>query len=334
MNGWKPLLAFSVAILFVPLAAANHTQPIEGNPDDPIVFDHKVGNEWWVEVKVTAHAVDYVYARSEKGTYKQLTLRSWGNWAGSFHIPPGERVQFMAGQSGGMSDVYNQHSCFFTHPAGVEQCDRGSTDPTRHTFRDPSGNRWWEQVYVDSNRPVNQVFLSVDSVNGPKFYPMTKRSWGAWATSVEVPQGYTVQFFANDGAKGGESACYRWVQATVTDCPPSYGPNPIAPFMARFDHKAGNEWWIEVAVGPVEPGRVEPAKVFARDEGGPWVPLTMRSWGNWAASFHIEQGHDVQFMAVYNNDSEAQRTSCWFTHPGGISTHDGNQICRNVEANN
>jgi hypothetical protein len=330
------LLAALIALLtLLPTAVtAHHPQTMDDNGSPAtIAFDHRGGNAWWVEVNVTTSAdpPHWVYARAEKGTFQPLTLRSWGNWAGSFNVPAGQRVQFYAAREhpSGRFDEWKQHSCFFTHPAGVEQCDPGSTDPSTFAFRAPGGNANWEQVYVDSNRPVKTVWMTVDDVQNAPSFSLTKRSWGAWATAANVPQGSTVRFAATNGAEGDRSICYRWTQATPTDCAPTYGPTPIAPFMTRFDHKGGNEWWVEVKIGPMDPN-----SVVARDDGGPWTPLTMRSWGNWAGSFHIEPGHKVQFRANFVETSQSVTTttsydSCWFTHPQGLSP-DGAQICGNT----
>ena len=73
-------------------------------------FDHKGGNEWWVEVRFTK-PTDWesdpsfvVWARNERSAdWHRLELKPWGVYAGSFHIPPGERVQFAAGRAGSMS---------------------------------------------------------------------------------------------------------------------------------------------------------------------------------------------------------------------------------------
>ncbi len=80
-----------------------------------------------------------------------------------------------------------------------------------------------------------------------------------------------------------------------------------------FDHKTGNEWWVEVILKG--PSASSVTRVEAKDDGGPWVPLTFHHWGAWGKSFHIEPGHRVQFRAVW---SDATVTSCWFTHPAGL----------------
>lgn len=312
---------------------ADHRQPHYGtgaaSDSDWIVFDHKAGNEWWVEVKVT-QSYDYVsgvYARSETGSWQQLTLRSWGNWAASFHIPPGERVQFQAYRAGGMSDAWRQTSCYFTHPAGVEQCDAGSTGPFTATFRNPSGNAGWFQVFVDANRPVQGGYVVVDSVNGGTYVPLKKQGSGAWGASVKAPQGTVLRAIVSDGTTSVKSyPCWMWTTAASTDqCTPDYGPGQPGPWATRFDHKGGNEWWVEVQVGPVQP-----SVVWARDDGGQWVNLSLRDWGNWAGSFHIEPGHKVQFQAMFPGSGNLY-TSCTFTHPAGLAPN-GNQICENLES--
>jgi hypothetical protein len=81
-----------------------------------------------------------------------------------------------------------------------------------------------------------------------------------------------------------------------------------------FDHKTGNEWWVEVVLSGGASGSVSGVQVM--DTGGPWVPLTKREWGAWAASFHIEPGHQVRFRATWSGGDTVD--SCWFDHPSGV----------------
>src|SRR5688572_1405917 len=53
-----------------------------------------------------------------------------------------------------------------------------------------------------------------------------------------------------------------------------------------FDHKAGNEWWVETTLAGADAATV--SKVEAMDSNGPWTLLPKQSWGAYAASFHIE----------------------------------------------
>lgn len=314
---WVIVATVLVCAAAMPLASADHA-PAES--PIPIAFDHRGGNEWWVEVRVTTtDEVSGVFARTESGTYKALTLRSWGNWAGSIHVPPGERVQFQAYRAGGMSDAWRVSSCYFTHPAGEEQCGDA---PNRFaaSFR-PSGNEWWEQVYVDANMPVGSVTLVRYTFEGEKWSPLTLRSWGAWAGSYHAPAGTIVKFVATAGEESVESSCYRWPDRTVVACP--YEEPPSGRGAQTYDHKTGNEWWVEVRVGPETPLRVQ-----AQDEGGQWVELAWRSWGAWAGSFHIEPGNKVRFQALFEGDTLWDQ-SCWFTHPQGLSPQ-GTQTCQSV----
>ena len=317
------LAAMLAAVAALPAAAADHPQAIDASTT--IAFDHRGGNEWWVEVRVTTQAahpddayISQVYARAESSpTWHALELKSWGNHAASFHIPPGDRVQFQAYRAGGMSDAWRVTSCYFTHPAGVEQCDEGSTGAFDATFSRPSGNEWWQQVYVTANRPIERVHLVRYTIDGEAWDPLTLRSWGAWAGSYHAPSGTPVKFVATSGGESDETGCYRWPDATPMACPPD-DPPVRDPSRTTFDHKTGNEWWVEVLVGPYPPTRV-----LAQDEGGAWKELTLRSWGAWAGSFHVEPGHDVRFRALVDDD---WYESCWFTHPQGVAP-DGSQTC-------
>ena len=55
-------------------------------------------NEWWVQVTVTTEksTLAWVDARVNDGAWVRLNLMSWGDWAKSFHVPPGSKVQFRA----------------------------------------------------------------------------------------------------------------------------------------------------------------------------------------------------------------------------------------------
>src|SRR5687768_11369277 len=102
---------------------ANHVQSSGGKS---VAFDHVTGNEWWVEVGLSgtdASTVSAVEAQDTNGPWVALAKKSWGPYAASFHIEPGNTVRFRATFPGGAQVV----SCLFTHPAGVEQCGPTST---------------------------------------------------------------------------------------------------------------------------------------------------------------------------------------------------------------
>src|SRR5688572_10140887 len=98
--------------------------------------------------------------------------------------------------------------------------------------------------------------------------------------------------------------------------PPTFANHPQAAHgdVVAFDHKTGNEWWVEVVLAGGASGSV--SGVQAMDTGGAWVPLKKESWGAWAASFHIEPSHQVRFRATWSGGDQAE--SCWFTHPAGV----------------
>ena len=295
----------------LPVAAGDHRQTF-------VTFDHKGGNEWWVEVKVTPgpeEMISGVYARDDGGEWKELTLRSWGNYAGSFHIEPGHRVEFQAYRAGGMSDAWRETSCKFTHPAGVEQCEPA---PTFTAHFNPAFENGFVRLGVEASQPVAKVEYTLDGgprtamaheSNGPQ--GPEYESW--WTASTNAREGAVFRFFATSttGAEVASTSCYRTDAGAVPCDDPFVGP-------VFFDHKGGNEWWVEAYVT----GGV--ASVEARDTDGQWTPLAKKSWGNWAASFRIEPGHQVMFRADKGNGQWLE--SCWFTHPQGV-TPTGGSTC-------
>jgi hypothetical protein len=83
-----------------------------------------------------------------------------------------------------------------------------------------------------------------------------------------------------------------------------------------FDHRTGNEWWVEVVLSGQDAGSV--VRVEAMDYRGPWVAMEKKSWGAWAASFHIDPTHPVKFRAFWSGGAVVE--SCWFTHPQGVES--------------
>lgn len=211
MRGRLAAVLLLVLALLAPVALAFH--PGTGTVSRSVTFDHRTGNEWWVELVVGGPAAGSVVAaeaRDTGGAWVPLTKRSWGAWAASFHIEPGHEVQFAVR----FSDGKIQESCWFTHPQGVEQCG-ASPEPAQDwaAFRPKAGNEWWVETYVDSGKPL----AGVDArANGGAWISLAKRSWGAWAASFRVPDGSLVEFRARatDGATD-LSGSYRWSSATL-----------------------------------------------------------------------------------------------------------------------
>lgn len=203
------MLARLVAMTLIvgtPLTAlAGHPQPFG---DGTVRFVHGGGNEWWIEVKVAAAGLRGVEARDDGGPWVSLQLKSWGEWAASFHVESGHRVQFRA-----LGDGFSTESCWFTHPAGVEQCPSGDFDAR---FSDPGGNEWWVEVDVEANEPLAGVDARID---GGPWRALQLKSWGDWAASYHAPEGSIVQFRARStGGAEDVSPCWRWTEAALVSC--------------------------------------------------------------------------------------------------------------------
>ena len=56
-----------------------------------------IGNDWWVEVAVSANQpLSKVEVSINGGAWTGLTLQSWGNWAKSVYVPNSAKVVFRA----------------------------------------------------------------------------------------------------------------------------------------------------------------------------------------------------------------------------------------------
>ncbi|HET6403385.1 MAG TPA: PKD domain-containing protein [Candidatus Thermoplasmatota archaeon] len=154
--------------------------------------------------------------------------------------------------------------------------------PFAAEFSGLKGNNWWVQVDVAGNKPVSSVCAIV---NGSGCKALTLRSYG-WAASFHVPTSSVVSFRVT--AATGEtvtSGGYTW---------PSASPVPTATFRPHD----GNEWWVQSKVDATAPVK----SVCATVNGGACQPLTLRSWGSWAASFRAPTGSKVVFHATFADD--------------------------------
>ena len=172
-------------------------------PPGGVTFKHGGGNEWWVEATVSP-TPSAVQAMDTNGAWVSLELKSWGEWAGSFRIEPGHQVKFRANHGG----VWTE-SCWFSHPAGVQQCTSGGGSGFSASFKNVRGNNWWVETDVTVS---GGTLAGVDArVNGGSWTPLAKQSYGSWAKSLHVPTGSTVEFRARstDGATAMSSG-YTW----------------------------------------------------------------------------------------------------------------------------
>lgn len=115
------VLAAVALVAFVMPTSANHTQSDTGKS---IVFDHKTGNQYWVEVVIggtDASKVTKVEAQTGApmaSVWHVLEKKSWGAYAASWGIGQDINIRFRATFTDGTQAV----SCYFQHPTGVERC--------------------------------------------------------------------------------------------------------------------------------------------------------------------------------------------------------------------
>lgn len=243
-------------------------------------FSAVQGNEWWIqtEVETSGGALSHVDVRLDGGDWRPLQDEGWG-WAESYHAPAGTLVQFRATGTAGGTDT---SGCYEWTDAEPVPCD----DDFRAEFAPASGsNEWWVEVYVSGSNPIAGVDARID--DGP-WRALSQTDQGSWARSLHAPDGSLVQFRATgSGGATQQSACYRWTEATETDC--------NGDFTAEFDPASGvNEWWVEVFAS----GSDAIQRVDARVDGSEWVALEEKDWGSWAKSLHAPEGSLVQFRAV------------------------------------
>ena len=162
------------------------------------------------------------------------------------------------------------------------------------TFSNVKGNDWWVQVDVAANRPLQGVCASV---NGGACRALAHQSWGAWAASFAIPSGADVVFRAT--ATTGETAT-----SIAYDMPTG---RPA--LQATFTPYDGNAWWVQARVD----ANLDLKAVCASVNGGACQPLTLRSWGAWAASMKATNGAKVVFQAT-SVDGQVARSAA-FTWP-------------------
>ena len=259
--------------------------------DFDATFDAKGGNEWWVQVDVDANqALAGVDARANGGAWHALTLRSWGDWAGSFHVPDGSIVEFRARSTSGESEISGGYVWPSGEPATGDGGDGGGDGTFTATFDAKGGNEWWVQVGVDANQDLRGVDARA---NGGSWHALTLRDWGDWAGSFHVPDGSIVEFRATS-TSGATITSQGYVWPSGEPASGGGGGGDGGTFDATFSNARGNEWWVEVDVS-ASGGTL--AGVDARANGGAWQTLEHKSWGSWARSMHAPPGSTVEFRA-------------------------------------
>jgi hypothetical protein len=294
MTVWRCVAAAALALLVCPFAVpagANHVQAANGKS---VSFDHKTGNEWWVEVLLggpDAASVSKVEGMDTGGPWTALPKQSWGAYAASFHIEPGHQVRFRATWANGAA----VESCWFTHPAGVEQACGSPPPPPPPpppsgfsvSFTGVKGNEWWVEAKASGSKPIAQVDARAD---GGAWQTMTLRSWGAWAASFHVNPGGHVQLRARATDGSYSFPPNGWVWPAASSWPP-----PSSTFDARFENVKGNPNWVQVNVYAAPSWGL--GGVSFRVDGGAWKPMTRQAYGDWTANPAVPDGSLVQFRA-------------------------------------
>ncbi|HVL88371.1 MAG TPA: PKD domain-containing protein [Candidatus Thermoplasmatota archaeon] len=156
-------------------------------------------NEWWVEVFVDANeAVRGVEVRVNDGPWAALSLRSWGAWAASLHVPQGSTVTFRATSQGGEFAV--SAPAQWLGPAKLDATFEPKTQK----------NKWWIEVVVKAPERVGSVEYRA---NGGAWIAMDATKWGSWAKRADagLPAGTRIEFRAT-GVSGAVavSAPFAW----------------------------------------------------------------------------------------------------------------------------
>ncbi|HEX9816481.1 MAG TPA: hypothetical protein VGB18_05835, partial [Candidatus Thermoplasmatota archaeon] len=206
----------------VPPATAAPTTTASSSFDAQYAVSPNV-NEWWVEVDAEGNqAINAVDVRINGGTWKPLTLQTWGHWAKSLNVHQGSNVQFRATSTSGATDLSETMTWM---PASPSPTPTKSTPPPTSTTPKPAppsppasptptptptttssstfdatfhpkavGNEWWVEVDV---RSTGHTIQGVEAqVNGGTWRVLDKQSIGSWAKSFNVPEGAKVTFRA------------------------------------------------------------------------------------------------------------------------------------------
>jgi hypothetical protein len=238
-----PFVALAVLATALP-AEADH--PVEG-----VTFDSRGGNEWWVDVQLGGGYEFYgpPEVRDSNGQWAHMEHPSWarpGQYVLSYHVEPGHLVKFRVTYK---SSVVL--SCWFTHPAGVEQCDGAETYTATFT---PSSAPGGIRLKVDGSQPTSYAYWRVMGTQGSWGGPgmrllSTSGTTSTWASDVRVPDGEVLMFFAQSGddwSATAASGCFRWPAVTSVACPRDdvyLSMQPPSSYDGNLSHMEANAYY-------------------------------------------------------------------------------------------
>lgn len=168
------------------------------------------------------------------------------------------------------------------------------------------GNEWWVQIKLTSSATwINEVQVRDE---GGSWKAMSVASWdkSVRTASFHIEPGHKVSFRYDSKQFPGQ-----WRHSCWFEHPSGREVCHMAgdPFTATYSDLKGNNWWVQVDVDANKAIR----GVDARVNGGTWKALTLKSWGDWAASFHVPTGSVVEFRTTATDGST--HTSSKYTWP-------------------
>lgn len=179
-----------------------------------------------------------------------------------------------------------------------------TTTSSGSVFSGVKGNEWWIETKV-----ANSPSKVEARVNGGTWVSLSYKSWGSWAVSTRAPSGSVVELRATYSSGSTQSASYNWPSATPVDGTSSGTSSGTTSSTAVFDASFRlvklEEWWTQVDVDSQQ----TIVKVEARVNGGSYVQLEKKSWGDWAASFRVPSGSRVDFRATSSTGAVDHSTS-------------------------
>lgn len=168
------------------------------------------GNLWWAECTISADAVlSSVDVRADSGSWIPLTRRSWGSWTGAFRAQDGSIVTYRARSSNGESVESGRYhwpsgTPISRNPPTATPVPTSTPAPSptpipsatgsfSASLQNLSGNNWWLQTDVASERPIARLELSL---SGGEWQSIAHASYGSWTRGGRIPTGTIVSFRA------------------------------------------------------------------------------------------------------------------------------------------